>query len=235
MAGTKWAETNRQLRDLYEEYGPYISSIAPRETGYSFPLFMRLPEAYFEQTVRIMVIGQETHGWDLVPPLAPSESATSRLLDMYAEFENGRRYYRSPFWLASHNLQLKLNPGSDPCALAWTNLGRVDQHRARATNIGNDERLLQLVLLEVEIAKPDCVVFWTGPNYESMLEGAFLGVEKSEFDAHSHRELARLIHPSLPTCSYRTYHPNYLSRSRRLAQVLQSIVSDTIDSTGRLR
>jgi hypothetical protein len=76
-----------------------------------------------------------------------------------------------------------------------------------------------LLQAEIEITKPSVVVFFTGPSYDHRLASTFPGLS---FETSS-RRLSRVFHPLLPRHSYRTYHPNYLRRSKSNWTVLDEI------------
>ena len=68
----------------------------------------------------------------------------------------------------------------------------------------------------IAILQPRSVVFLTGPNYDKVLADEFPGVELQPFSRdHPQRRVAVLRQQDLPTKSVRTYHPNYLNRSKR--------------------
>jgi hypothetical protein len=69
---------------------------------------------------------------------------------------------------------------------------------------------------EIAIAKPDVVIFLSGPNYDGKINVQFNNeVEFKPFKEQHIRETVILEHPVLPKHSYRIYHPNYLQRSKK--------------------
>jgi hypothetical protein len=82
---------------------------------------------------------------------------------------------------------------------------------------------------EIRLTAPDAVIFFTGPWYEKRLELTFVGAQMHEVSGLPTNLLARLVHPDLPWHSYRTYHPNYLRRSRQwdlLTVITNLVLSD---------
>lgn len=66
---------------------------------------------------------------------------------------------------------------------------------------------------EVEILKPDAIVFVTGPNYDYILENTFLGLKKVHVNEEDdEREICFFKHRDLPEKSIRVYHPSYIYR-----------------------
>ena len=64
---------------------------------------------------------------------------------------------------------------------------------------------------EIEIAKPDVVIFFTGHDYDETIEALFGRITKATIPEYSEKVLARIQDSNgrLPTHSYRTYHPGY--------------------------
>jgi hypothetical protein len=71
-----------------------------------------------------------------------------------------------------------------------------------------------LLVTELNIAKPDICLFVTGPNYDFILERYYPKIKFKELGLPV-RQFAKLIHPQLPLRSYRMYHPNYLNWDRK--------------------
>jgi hypothetical protein len=67
---------------------------------------------------------------------------------------------------------------------------------------------------ELEILAPHVCIFFTGPYYDEIINSTFSGIEYEPVKGIPERELAALHHPKLPS-TFRTYHPNYLWRSRK--------------------
>lgn len=221
-------DMNEQLRKLYTEHWEALAQVIPPTQGYSFPLLMDASAGYAASPVKVMVVGQQAFNWggdeygswgqrELDAPL-------DKLVQLYRKFNRGENYVHSPFWVASHLLQRKLNPKSDPYGVMWSNLVRVDCHKERATTI--EEALCRIPLLqeEVAIAKPHVVVFFTGTGYEERLKATFPAVSVKAVADYDLRYLARLVHPLLPYHSYRTYHPGYLKRKSLIEPIVSQIV-----------
>ena len=80
---------------------------------------------------------------------------------------------------------------------------------------------------EVEMTKPNVMIFLTGPYYDEIIKQFFPQARfETLLDTHSEREAAVVAHPCLPALSFRTYHPGYMSRRRRrMAPILPEILS----------
>jgi hypothetical protein len=189
----------------------------------SFPHLVEPKPAYFEQDVRLMIVGQETFGWgkEHANPSGDNDSLIGELLSCYAEFDLGAAYRATPFWDAANELFAALNPCARTRAYVWSNLVKLDASRHR---VGSDieDALGPTALLPLEVAafRPDVVIFFSGPRYEARLAQTFPGASletRSPF-------VARVVHPALPHRTFRTYHPKYL-RLRRRWSVIADLIS----------
>jgi len=213
---------NCRLRELYAQRIDEIKRIASEYDGVSKPLLMAVPEGYEQSTVRLMVVGQQTHGWGQGNCWDVDE-----LMSEYGRFGMGERYGK-PFLRTSQDLYRRLNPDGAHLAFLWSNLNKVDQKKKRPEK-SVEERIAELQLLrkEIQILEPKAVVFFTGPNYDGLLRSIFQDVQLRRLSSEvDERKLSRLEHDSLPTCSYRTYHPHYLWRCRRRECFVEAIVRD---------
>jgi hypothetical protein len=71
----------------------------------------------------------------------------------------------------------------------------------------------ELLRTEIEILQPTSVIFFTGPDYDHILEHYYSDI-KYEAILLPTRSFAKLHHPQLPVKSYRTYHPRALSQQK---------------------
>jgi hypothetical protein len=161
-----------------------------------------------------MVVGQETHGWY---GEWNSTASIPETLKVYDSFHLGLGY-NSPFWEATRRLRTNLKDSVPEFGFVWANLFSFDQNKGRADeNYLEAMRKMRVLPKEIEILKPHAVIFFTGPVYEYNLNYYFPG------ESIGDRRLARLVRERLPTLSFRTYHPNYLKRSKQLNGVVDEI------------
>lgn len=172
---------------------------------------------YLQSTVRLMVVGQQTKGWGegIAWDATPLE-AVKQLARWYDDFELGAGYVRSPFWAASYELCRRLNGEGCERQFVWANLVKIDEVEQRPSEDVEDAASASFNVLpaEVRFATPDVVVFFTGPHYDERLNSVFPGCKFEAVKGRDGRVLSLLTHRDLPTQSYRTYHPNYLRRSK---------------------
>jgi hypothetical protein len=133
-------------------------------------------------------------------------------------------YLRTPFWRFFHEVRELAFPRQTDRyrKVLWTNLVKfVARDRTSITEwpFGKAEPVIQLqehvLKTELRIAAPDVCIFVTGPHLDCLLSRYFPALEFRRLDLPK-RKFARLLHPQLPRNSYRTYHPNHVSRKPSL-------------------
>lgn len=240
---------NKKLARLYENYFVNNQPIADKELlEFSTPFLLKVSEAYENTKQKVMIVGQETYTWNgkygaflsYDNPIEYGQSVYSKFLK--EESEN----YNSPFW----NYINKLFEGSDSSWI-WNNVFKLEtveylsdknylnkQVSLSVLNKNKNYRhlidkikLLQrdIFLKELEILKPDVMIFFTGNPYDSLFmdwqfdtqddfyqdipEALEIGINKWKF--------GRLNSPLLPYKTFRTYHPNYLRRVSKRIMTLE--------------
>ncbi|ADN78370.1 hypothetical protein [Geobacter sulfurreducens] len=229
----------QNLKDLYGQLkeGAFISDeLAGR---LSPPLLLYPTTRWKEAAVRVLLVGQETLGWDFsdgsyfkwpyseissFKDFLTVENSVDAMMHGYKVFEFSRYQpdnYRSPFWRAYRQIRRNFDPEVDglETAVLWTNLFRMSIDGGSVVNNGTEEEIKSLQLAtagllksEIEILKPNVVLFFTGPNYNDTLYKEFEGIKLLNFMGHDPSRTAWLEHRHLPNVSLRTYHPEYLNR-----------------------
>src|SRR5580658_5057866 len=177
----------QRLRDAYRNSWPLLNSAllavgSPEELSY--PLLLDLEaDNYPEAGKKLLVVGQQTHGWygqwrDLENN--SSGDPVPFLMNLYKDFKLGTGWRHTPFWSASHDIYGALNPEGPEDGFIWSNLIKMDG-RGRENSGGPRPRreLEDLVCrtfnrlpIEVEIAAPEVVIFLTGPDYDQRLNSS---------------------------------------------------------------
>ena len=229
-----------ELNHLYEQFKSNVSFSSELAKRASPPLLLNVPEKWVNSTKRVLVVGQETLGWDFHPgdyfPELETSIATfadfqstpnsvAALTAGYRDFEfarHQRENYNSPFWRAYRSVRFALGEDVDgpETAVLWTNLFRMSLDSGSVVGNGSLEEATlireqgaALLRAEIQVLAPSSVIFFTGPNYNEHLYAQFPGVELIRLEDYAPEKTSMLKHSQLPLQTFRTYHPGYLVRS----------------------
>lgn len=170
------------------------------DTHLEGPLLMDL-DSYWQQPVKLMIVGQETNGWNC------DYDDLQSLKKTYREFNMGEQYYSSPFWNITRKIEAIIGIPAFSCA--WTNLNRFDYEGGSVPDnaVPKLSELDYFVRDEVRIASPDVCLFYTNRKNDSRLAAVFSDLEFQKVEGLAYNHFCRLVHPSLPHHTYRTPHP----------------------------
>jgi hypothetical protein len=179
-----------------------------------------------------MIIGEETRTWadgfDRLLGDVRIESPTEYLMNKYNSFGLSAKDHSSPFWSFAHNLNNRINPQNDKRNFIWNNISKVDVNGKRVSPQVAAElmKLNNVVYREIDLLKPEAVIFLTGYGYDNYIKETFPGIE---FIKHTPGKVAALKHPVLPPKTFRTFHPKYLRISGKEKDVLEILVKECLN------
>lgn len=217
---------NTKLRNIYESYIFQLKEIT-RSNGefFSYPLLMQTFPDYDQVKYKVLYVGKETYGW--LGTMNEQENLNvNYITESYKEFEFGKEYHgrNSPFWRFIRACHTKLNGENYPSGYLWTNFSKCDSNKTTPTeelqvanHIGFD-----LLIDEINIIKPDAVIFLTGWDYEKQFQRVFQGLQYNTIEENY---LHQCVHPRLPVHSYMTMHPKGLQLRNKFHVMLESIVN----------
>ena len=229
---------NDQLRDLYiskfSEGTPcFLQQLREKrrldntKEQPAYPLLLKINEEnYRNADLRIMIFGQETNSWEhevsseLIPmnqSIDFTEQTVNAFMDYYRLFLNNKltqKGIKSPFWNAHNKIYENLT--GRKVDIVWNNIYKIgnklkDHNRPHESIRQMENASFDVISNEIEILKPDVLVFFTGPNYEARVNKKFHINETNEISGVPIRELAK-ISIANEILAYRTYHPGYLQR-----------------------
>lgn len=163
---------NRQLSQLYQVHWDELIRNGERldPAIQTNPMLLWFDEPRFSlATKRILICGQETWGWDGFGTSIAEGMETYRRFFIEENFYPG--YGQSSFWKAFRYFKTAFCNiyGEQNCTFIYQNLskmGRNDGPTGVTSEIRQLERKFFPVLRdEVNILKPDIVLFLTGPRY----------------------------------------------------------------------
>ncbi len=195
-----------ELLELYSKRQQDFKSIVEKfpKVDLAGPFLMSPNPDYYNQTNRLLIIGQETNGWGY------HIDDLEKQMKQYEDFNVGCKYYASPFWNITRKVEKALD--NKPCSCAWTNLNKFDLDARRPYGKYEVEisKLDDILVTEIKILKPDFCLFYTGPFFDYRIKKIFKDIEFVEIPNFTVRQFCKLKHPDLPENSYRSYHPKSL-------------------------
>jgi len=226
-----------RLIQAYREHFPKLEAafngIDTTGRDISSPLLVDLDaHRYFSAAIKLMIIGQQTNGWADSISIINRIEAIPLLLENYRDFHLGKYYTKTPFWAASHHLAKFVHDvppdGGFHDDFIWSNLAKVDEKQKCPKQDILDVLMsaFPIVPVEISIAQPDVVVFFTGPDYDDLIETTFPETRFHAVGKYRVRELAVLENDRIPSLSFRTYHPRFLRMQKRgdlVAEILRTI------------
>lgn len=204
-----------KLQTLYEKHWASLESLLIKTEGLSGPTLMYITDKYYKSPTKLMIIGQQTFGW----PVGDIE----KLMNFYREFNFGEKYYSSPFWNITKKVTEIIGISRD--AIAWTNLVKCDLNETRPSQCIEDliQGSFPVLEKEIEILSPDIIIFFTGNRYDQRILSSLSESSLATVDNYEMKLLTRVVTPSLPFKSFRTYHPKYLRMSKKESVFLDFI------------
>jgi hypothetical protein len=200
----------------------------------AYPLLLKInEEKYHNADLRIMIFGQETNSWEQQVskepiPLNNSIDFTEQTVDTFMNFYNHflnekltKKGIKSPFWNAHCKIQKGLS--KKKVEIVWNNVYKIGNRLKNRNRPHENIRKMEnasfdVISKEIEILKPDVLIFFTGPHYDPRVDKKFHIKEVNKLSSKiSSDELALLsLENEIP--AYRTYHPRYL-QSKKLRYI----------------
>ncbi|MDQ7074956.1 MAG: hypothetical protein Q9O24_07335 [Gammaproteobacteria bacterium] len=240
---------NKKLAKLYEDKWPDLKVEASKIVGVTpaHPLLIKVRGDYEKADVKVMIVGQETDGWNGDFDSSSSKSVDFLMDDYFAYFYDDFKYpyhyvgrmkkkYRRPFWNKSNfnffSSELKSHFGGKgkKVSCIWNNVSKIGQiHRGRHTDEieAMEESYFDVFRKEVEILRPNIIIFSSGPTRDRLIKERMGGCDFSKIHSgYTKRQLTKIIFNDFPDiCGFRTYHPNYRAgRKARNKALLGSII-----------
>ncbi|MDZ5712614.1 hypothetical protein [Jeotgalibacillus haloalkalitolerans] len=208
---------NKALYQLYKKHWIELKLAVdqlPDELKPTHPLLLKIAdeEGYKKAGCRIMIVGQETNDWNG----KFGKYGIEQLQDIYADFmAKDTKAKRTLFWRYQKKL-MSVFPRDIDSVIVWNNIYKLGKPGKRGRP-NKETRSIQelhfnIFKEELNILKPDIVIFLTGPRYDAAIETYLPGVVISKVREGTVRQIAYLKHENLPDVAIRTYHPQYLNR-----------------------
>jgi hypothetical protein len=193
------------------------------------PLLLKIDneEEFSNAEIRLMVFGQETNSW-----YNKFHNNQQDIIENYDKFFNeGKCWsYGGQFWngVSRFISSLQKKYPDNKIKLVWNNVVKIGKYNEKGfppDYIYEVEREhFSVIKEELEIIKPNIVLFFTGPNYDGIIHDSFGELEKKAVAPFSERQISKIKIDGI-NIAFRTYHPNYLWRSK-IDNYLDSIINE---------
>jgi hypothetical protein len=212
----------QQLEDLYTENQARFESVREvlKDHDIHGPYLSSPTEFYLEQSIKLLIIGQETAGW--------TNEDIKGQMTQYENFRVGKTH-NSTFWQMARSLETALGNAAYSCAALNLNKFDVASHNPRTEVQIQPIRALDDILVpEIKIINPEVCIFFTSHNSDYRLKNLYYNLEFIVIEGWNLKHLCILKHPNLPGLTFRTYHPNYLRRKGLESKVIAAIASQLL-------
>ena len=221
---------NESLQKLYsrhwDSFQKACKSITVRNS-LSNPLLIRVreEETYRKADIKLMFIGQETNTW--------YKGSSLRMEELLFNYEN---FYKNPkkkgpFWRAINSFMADLQKKYPQKSIdyTWNNCIKVGRKHSKGKPSSDvvdiEQKHFNVLKNEINILKPHVIVFLSGPRYDKFIRAKLNDAYFKEVDGFKTRQISLLEIPGVKY-AFRTYHPNYLQRSKKghyLSAILNEI------------
>jgi len=209
----RWSVIRKKLLSFNSEN---LSNEKHRATN---PLLIRTNKDYEKAKLKIMFFGQETNTWGRVFGMSnvfDNKSKMKNILDGYESFylNQGSKKYGRAFW--NFVERLKNTKTNQKAEYLWNNVFKIGKCEIGTPpdDIINDTfEHFNVIQKEIEILKPDVLLFFSGPNYDEFIRQSVGAFRRSQIDDEfSEKELCKLdFRNGLPIkLALRSYHPEHL-------------------------
>jgi hypothetical protein len=233
---------NKKLYSLYAQTHASISKVADKynrkscikEERTAYPLFIKSNSGYENADIKLLIFGKETNGWSNEKnKVYGSDVTLIEILNAYDNFFNKKECYKrkSNFWPRIRefiNILQEKNE-NEKIDYLWNNIVKMAYYwKVGFPDFYEDivkKYLNKIIIKEIEILKPDYLLFFTGPTYDFVLDDIFENPTKEKIGKFSEREICRVKIKNVKG-SFRTYHPNYLIRSGLFYKITKEIINN---------
>jgi hypothetical protein len=237
-------KAEKQLRELYtSKWADFCAAIKPiiedktyeiKPTGplLLWPAYGEYLE-YEKADLRVVIFGQETNDWvGVFNPDTDPDEGIEELMDLYDRFFEDR-WLKSSFWNGfwKFTRMLESKFPDKKISFVWNNIIKMgkagEMGRPPAYIYDIEQKHFSVVKEELDILKPDVLLFLTGPNYDARIEDKLGKLTFEPFSSYNERTIAKVKLP-YTDFAYRTYHPNYIYRQGRgtIEAYYQAILDD---------
>ena len=231
LYSSKWDDLCRAMQPIIEDNDKWQKP--------AYPLLLKIDkeEEYLNADIRVMIFGQETKGWELNEMPKYIDDDFQKIINLYDDFYNHNRSFykqRGPFMSEIRKLrEIFEGQFSKKIPFVWNNIIKIGQHGDKGRTplyiYEIERKYFSVIKDEIEILKPNVIIFLTGPSYYKEITDNFGKINFPAFSSFTTNQLSKVSLPEI-RFAYRTYHPGYLYRKGRefKERVFNTILQDIV-------
>ncbi|MET3682933.1 hypothetical protein ABID56_001023 [Alkalibacillus flavidus] len=180
------------------------------------PLLLKVMDeiGYHDSDIKLMVVGKETNDWE--GPFGYYN--VEGLQDFYETFmKESNKAKKTTFWRYMRGFRHHIEKAYPNLTVStiWNNIHKLGRNGEKGKPNAKIQEITQkhfnVFEDELNILKPDIVIFLTGPGYDAALKNQLPGLTLNSIEDFEMKKIAHCSHPSLPNASIKTYHPGHLN------------------------
>jgi hypothetical protein len=233
---------NEKLKKLYESKWDALTAGAKKIPGINIehPLLLQVGEDYEKADVKVIIYGQETDGWYGEFPKVSVKKLMTEYYKYLYEIGNKKRNTKRPFW-NNHNFKYfegEFKKHYKKAGVLWNNISKIEgKPRKKIRKLERDN--FKVIKDEVEILKPDVILFATGYSRDSYIKHAFgennvdfkhskISFAGSKGSFTDERSLAKINLLEFPNVlAFRFDHPNRRTMDKEL---IKNVIFQFLDT-----
>jgi len=169
---------NNQLKNMYTKEIKKLLDYDFNKQNFSYPFLINVPDKFIEAENKIMVLGQETHGWcgslndfnisDIESTMTKYESTFQKRI-LSREKSKGKSCFIHRLVKISNRVN-KI----DNTKIIWNNLLKVDYNGKSSKKYKFIvDMSIEILKKELELLKPNILLCQTGTQYDFILKKIF--------------------------------------------------------------
>ncbi|CAM3008511.1 hypothetical protein [Flavobacterium frigoris] len=220
----KWENLSINLNEVLEN--PEL------KTKPTNPLLISLENNNYENAdIKLIIFGQETNDWE-----KDFNGKIDSLLPVYKRFFNdgyALKTYGGQFWNGVKRFLelLQKKYPNKTIGIVWNNVIKIgcsgrNKNMPPQYIYKTERKHFDVIKDELNILKPNVILFMSGPNYDYVIEDNFGKFNSANIGTEfSKRQLSKL-NIGFGENVFRTYHPTYLWRTKRLNEYYEKIINE---------
>ncbi len=223
---SKWVKFSNELNNIVNSPEYDIKPANP------LVLSHRNPTLFEKSDIKVMILGQENNGWEGI-----FNGVLGSSLDTYSSFYGGEYYTYKGVFNNHFNLLvdlLKERFKNKSIGIFWSNVIKVgkanDKNKPPEYILNITLNEFNVLQEEIDIIKPDIILFLSGPYYDKYINAQINDVEIKNYKDYNLNKVVKLEIPNVKY-AFRTYHPNYMNflGKKKYCKIYYDLISELKD------